>query len=250
MDVIPIPLLTDNYAYLVHAAGTTVVIDPSTAQPIKDVLDVRGWKLDAVLNTHHHWDHVGGNLDLKHAYGCPVYGPLGDEARIAGFDHALEGGKKFQLRGLKWDILFIPGHTLHHVALWDVQNESVFTGDTLFLMGCGRIFEGTPAQMWASLEQLAALPDATRVYCGHEYTLANLRFAEAVSGPDPALKLRREKVEAWRQQNLPTVPATIAEEKATNPFFRLADKNYRESLYPGASALDAFTQLRKKKDTF
>jgi hydroxyacylglutathione hydrolase len=250
VEIIPVALLTDNYAYLVHSGATTVVIDPSEAAPVDHALRERGWKANAILNTHHHWDHVNGNAALKAAYGCEVICGRGDIGRVDAADREMEGGQKLVIGELSFDVLFIPGHTLHHVALWLPEEQAVFTGDALFLMGCGRLFEGTAAQMLESLLLLAKLPDATRVYCGHEYTQNNAEFSLAVTPDDAVVKARVEQVLAARKKGAFTVPGTIAQEKATNPFIRVADSAFREKLYPGVDAVTAFARLRARKDTF
>ncbi len=250
IQITPVPCLQDNYAYLVSDGTTTVVVDPSEAAPVQRELLKQGLRLDAILNTHHHWDHIGGNETLKKSHGCEVFVPRGDEERIAGADVVLAGGTRWVRGGLKFDIIFIPGHTRSHIALWLPEAPAVFTGDTLFLMGCGRLFEGTADQMWASLSLLRELPSETRVYCGHEYTQDNARFALSLAPSDMAMRRRFDEISRQRKAGEFTVPGTIGEEKQTNPFFRLAEEEYREKLYPGASAVTAFAKLRQRKDEY
>ncbi len=250
IEIVPVAMLEDNYAYLVHGGKTTVVVDPSEAAPVERALSERGWVADAILNTHHHWDHVNGNPELKAKYRCEVICARGDRGRVAGADREMEGGQKLSIGDLTFDVLFIPGHTLHHVALWLPEAQAVFTGDTLFLMGCGRLFEGTPAQMLASLMLLARLPPETKVYCGHEYTQASAQFALSVTPADPQVRARAVRVDALRAEGLPTVPGTIGEEWATNPFVRVANEAFRDLVYPGESQLSAFTALRLRKDSY
>lgn len=236
--VVPIPLLQDNYGYLVHQGKKTLVIDPSEAGPVAAVLSERGWHLDAILNTHHHWDHVGGNAELKQIFGCEVWAPEGDEGRVPAADQDLPRDARVEVAGISFQTFFIPGHTRNHLAFWFETGQALFTGDTLFLMGCGRLFEGTAAQMWQSLGRLMQLPSETRVYCGHEYTEQNARFALSLTPDDGAVLLRTKS----------RVPGTLGEEKRTNPFLRLDDSVFRQKLFPGLGAVDAFARLREKKD--
>ena len=237
VTIVPVPALTDNYAYVIHepTADATWVVDPSEAAPVERVLQKRGWTLQGIVNTHHHWDHVGGNQTLKDKFGISIYCSGYDRSRIAGADYGLEEGQEISIGNSLWKILAIPGHTLGHIALWSEKVGAVFTGDTLFLLGCGKIFEGTPTQMWSSLQKLAALPDGTRIYCGHEYTQANARFALHV---DPLNKL------LIRNFSVPTVPGNMAEEKAANPFLRAP------TLLPNLSPVEALAHLRKQKNDF
>lgn len=249
----PVPCLQDNYAYLVHepADGVTAVVDPSEAAPVSAALDARGWKLDYILNTHHHWDHVGGNLALKEATGARVVGPRVDAARIPAIDVDVGDGEPFPLGRVKLVGLHVPGHTRGAMSYWAPDAAAVFTGDTLFLMGCGRLFEGTPEQMWRSLDKLRKLPPSTRVFCGHEYTESNARFALAVDPGNLALRERAERTRAARAQRLATVPATMAEELATNPFLRADDVLLRRELgLDGREPVEVFAELRRRKDIF
>lgn len=222
LDVVILPCLSDNYAYLIREpkSGATGIVDPSEAAPVQKALAARGWTLTHILNTHHHFDHTGGNLDLKAATGARVYGPAADSHRILGFDEGLAEGAPLAFGRLAFQILSIPAHTSGHVALWCPEAEVVFTGDTLFAMGCGRLFEGTPDDMFAAMAKLAALPDTTRVYCGHEYTESNGRFALTVEPNNTALTARMAEVRAQRARGEFTMPSTIAAERATNPFMR------------------------------
>lgn len=231
-------MLSDNYGYLLHCGDKTLVIDPSDAEPVVSALSARGWKLDAILNTHHHWDHVGGNLALKKAYSCEVWGPEGDEQRIPGLDKVILRDQVNDVAGIYFEALFIPAHTMNHLAFWFRESQAVFTGDTLFLMGCGRLFEGTAEQMRTSLARLAKLPDETRVYCGHEYSEQNRRFALS-------LKVGQDRLVAREGA---TVPGTIGEEKNSNPYLRLEEEGFRQALYPGLNPIEAFTRLRLEKD--
>ncbi|MEI9996248.1 MAG: hydroxyacylglutathione hydrolase [Rhizomicrobium sp.] len=251
LDIEIVPCLTDNYAYLVHdaAAGLTAVVDPSEPDPVKTALARRGWRLTHILNTHHHFDHTGGNLPLKEQFGAKVVGPEKDRERIPGIDEGVSAATPWRFGARSVPVLEIPAHTRAHIAF--VFDDAVFTGDTLFAMGCGRLFEGTPAMMWASLSKLAALPDATRVYCGHEYTQSNGRFALTLEPGNAALVKRTREVDALRAKGQATIPSSIGLEKATNPFLRPGSAEIRRTL--GLSHVDdveVFAEMRKRKDNF
>jgi len=253
LDVTLLPLLTDNYAYLLRdrATGRTAVVDPSEGEPVIRELERRGLELDFVLNTHHHWDHVGGDQTLKERYGCPVVGPAYDRHRLSVLDQGLTEGDTFFLGEQEARVLHVPGHTTGHIALWFPDGEAVFCGDTLFSLGCGRMFEGTPEQMWASLERLRALPAVTCVYCGHEYTEANARFALAVEPENIDLQAKAREVRERRATGLPTIPSTIGEERLTNPFFRPQSPEIRRRLHlEEAQDVEIFAELRRLKDEF
>jgi len=253
LEIVLVPLLKDNYAYLVRhaAADITAVVDPSEAEPVLQMARARGWELTHVLNTHHHHDHTGGNLRLKQATGCVIVGPKADHDRIPGIDIAVEEGKRFEFGRTHAEILFIPGHTRGHIAYWFPESAALFCGDTLFAMGCGRMFEGTAPQMWASLSKLRCLPPATRVYCGHEYTQNNARFALTIEPGNVALKMRAMHVDEQRSRGLATIPSTIAEEQATNPFFRADMPSIGAGLgLAGADPVVVFAEIRRRKDEF
>ena len=217
MEVVRIPVLRDNYVWLAHSAKVTAVVDPAVAEPVLQACAQRGWTLDFILSTHHHIDHTGGNLALKKATGCTIVGPKADHARIPGIDRPVEEGDTVVIGEAQAQILFIPGHTRGHIA-YIFDEGSLFCGDTLFLAGCGRLFEGTPRQMYDSLAKIAALPDATRIYCGHEYTLSNLRFALSEHPDNPDIQARFEVVKAARARSEATVPGLLGLERSTNPF--------------------------------
>ncbi len=246
-----VPCLSDNYAYLIHDkdAGLTAIVDPSEPEPVKKALEAKGYKLTHILNTHHHFDHTGGNLPLKEAYGAEVVGPGKDRDRIPGIDTGVSEDAPWRFGNHAVQILEVPAHTKGAITF--VMDGAAFTGDTLFAMGCGRLFEGTPAMMWSSLSKLAKLPDATRIYCGHEYTLSNGRFALTLEPTNAALKRRFAEVEAARAKGEPTVPSTIGLEKTTNPFLRPASAELRKSLgMESADDVAVFGETRKRKDNF
>jgi hydroxyacylglutathione hydrolase len=250
MRVVPVPCLSDNYAYLVTANGQdAVVVDPSESEPVLAALQREGLRLVAILNTHHHPDHVGGNEGLLASCGkMPVYAHESDAGRIPAQTVKVKEGEPVEVAGLSFRPLHVPGHTTGAVAYFG--HGAVFTGDTLFVAGCGRLFEGTPAMMFTSLcEKLAALPPDTRVYCGHEYTAANLRFALHAEPDNAAAKQKLERVTALRERGEPTVPSTIGEELATNPFLRVREPSLR-SRYPGDTPADVLGAVRKAKDVF
>ena len=221
LEVVRIPCLSDNYAWLVHddASGETLAVDPGEAGPVMDAAAARGWRVDQVWNTHWHPDHVGGNADLK-AAGAVVTGPAAEAARISTLDRMVAEGDVLGLGGHRAAVVATPGHTLGHVVFHFAGDALLFSGDTLFSMGCGRLFEGTPAQMFASLAKLAALPGGTRMCCGHEYTLSNARYALTVEPDNTELRARVAEVEDLRGRGEATVPVTLAVERATNPFLR------------------------------
>jgi hydroxyacylglutathione hydrolase len=253
LDIELVPLLRDNYAYLLRdrATAATAIVDPSEAAPVLRAAEARGWKLTHVLNTHHHPDHSGGNLELKAATGCKIVGPAPDRDRIPGIDIALGDGDSFALGRATARVIFIPGHTRGHVAFWFADDAALFCGDTLFALGCGRMFEGTAPQMWASLDRLRRLPPETRVYCGHEYTQSNARFALTIEPGNADLSARAKQVDALRAEGRPTIPSTMAEERATNPFLRADQPAVAAAVgLPGADPVAVFAEVRKRKDNF
>ncbi len=253
VEVHLIPALKDNYIAIVRdeATRSTLVVDPSESQPVLSYLRERKWHVDFILNTHHHWDHVGGNHDLKKAFGCPVIASEIDGKKIVDLSRTIGDDETIEFGSESVRALYIPGHTLGHTAFFFEKSGVVFTGDTLFSLGCGRLFEGTAAQMWSSLQRLAQLPNETRVYCGHEYTLANSRFALHMEPENLALLNRRTEAEALQRAGRPTLPTTIGLEKQTNPFLRADEISIRKRLQmPNAPTVEVFAQLRTLKDTF
>jgi hydroxyacylglutathione hydrolase len=220
LDVVRIPVLQDNYIWLAKSGDDVAVIDPALAAPVLEEADKRGWKISHILNTHWHPDHVGGNIEIQNATGCFIIGPKGEEEAIPGINRAVQGGETVAFGGLVADVIDVPGHTRGHNAYYFAEADALFCGDALFAMGCGRLFEGTADQMWTSLSKLMALPPATTCYCAHEYTQSNGRFALHVEPDNKALVERMARVDELRLRSEPTVPFTLAEELATNPFLR------------------------------
>lgn len=213
-----IPILEDNYAYLLRgASGKNAVVDPGDAVPVLTYLEERGLSLDLIINTHHHWDHVNGNTALAAKYDCLIAAP-NDKADIV-----LQGGRALEFDGDSIDIIATPAHTLDHICLYSAAGEWVITGDTLFVMGCGRLFEGTAEMLFKSFAKLRALPDETRIYCGHEYTLGNAEFSHNIEPENDDIAARLEDIRKIRERGDITIPSTIAQEKATNLFFMAKD---------------------------
>lgn len=253
LHVVPLRAFKDNYVWTLRDGRSAAVVDPGEARPVLDYLAAENLTLVAILATHHHQDHVGGIEELRRLHPVPVYGPRGEP--ITTLTDSVGGGDRVAIPelGVSFDVLDIPGHTRAHIAYYGAN--MLFCGDTLFACGCGRVFEGTPAQLYASLERLAALPDETLVYCGHEYTLANIGFAKAVEPGNAALAEREKSDAQLRRENRPTLPSTIAREKATNPFLRVTRPAVIESAnkYLGrriAEPAAVFAALRQWKNQF
>lgn len=253
LEIEQIPTRKDNYVYLLRESGQgkVGVIDPSDAEPVIAALDRLGWRLTDIINTHHHNDHTGGNLELKERYGCTVTGPRADRDRIAGIDVEVGDGDIFMFGGAEAKVFDTPGHTRGHIAYWFPESRALFCGDTLFALGCGRTFEGTPQQMWNSLSKLRALPDDTRVFCAHEYTQANAKFAVTIERSNRALLERANEIDTLRAEGKRTVPSLLGLEKKTNPFLRADVPAVGEAV--GLSASDpvaVFAEIRLRKDNF
>ncbi len=253
LDIHQIPVLSDNYVYLAHdpATGRTGVVDPAVSAEVFEALDAKGWTLSHIINTHHHADHTGGNMEIKAKTGCTIVGPRADAERIPGIDIQVGDGDTFMLGEAEARVFDVPGHTRGHIAYWFADSDALFCGDTLFVMGCGRLFEGTPAQMVDSLAKLTALPGETRVYCAHEYTQTNGRFALTVEPDNADLIALMAEVDDKRRRGIPTVPSTLAQEMKTNPFLRPASENLQRTVgLLGADLVDVFAETRRRKDAF
>ena len=245
------PCLTDNFGYLIHDPATkaTASIDAPEAGPILKALEREGWTLSDILITHHHHDHVGGVAELKQKYACRVVAPHDKSAKIANVDVRIGQGDVVKVGGLLGRVMETPGHTLDHVSYVFDNDKALFAADTLFSIGCGRVFEGNYAMMWDSLLKLRALPDDFRLYCGHEYTAANVKFALTVEPDNPALQARAEQVAKLRAANKPTVPTLLGEEKKANVFLRADEPSVAASVrMKGRSASEVFAELRERKN--
>jgi hydroxyacylglutathione hydrolase len=239
LEIVAVPAFADNYLWLVHDAdsGETAVVDPGDPAPVMAEAEKRGWRITTILNTHWHPDHTGGNLAIKLATGARIIGPAGENGRVPGLDVALKEGDHVRIGKHEADVWEVPGHTLGHIAYVFNEDRVAFVGDTLFAMGCGRLFEGTPKQMHHSLGRLASLPGDFNLYCAHEYTLANAQFAAHVFPSNAQINERLRAVVAAREEGEPTVPTTVAAELATNPFLLARD-------------VEHFAELRIQKDGF
>jgi hydroxyacylglutathione hydrolase len=253
LEIYLFPCLSDNYGFLIHdhEHGLTATIDTPDAGAIEQALTRKGWSLTHILNTHHHWDHAGGNLVLKDKTRCTIVGPRAEVARIPGIDIEAGEGDIFAFGRHTARIHDTPGHTLGHIVYHFEDDHIAFVGDTLFALGCGRLFEGTAEQMWHSLQKLMRWPDMTRVYCAHEYTQNNARFALTLEPGNQQLVDRAAEINRLRAQGLPTVPSTLGLEKKTNPFLRPMSQEIRNRLHmQEATDIEVFACIRKLKDRF
>ena len=251
MEVFQFGCLADNFGVLLHDPVTksTASIDAPDDKPIRAALEERGWSLTHILTTHHHADHTDGNLALKSSFGPKIIGPAHDTNPIPGIDLSVEGGSEFEFAGRKVEVISAPGHTRGHIVYHFPSERLAFVGDVLFSLGCGRVIEGTMEQMWSSLDTLRKLPGETVVYCGHEYTLANSRFALTVEPGNERLKERAAEVARLRSRNESTLPTTIAAERAANPFLRPESEEIRRNLsMPKSTNAEVFRELRERKN--
>ncbi len=239
LEIVAVPAFADNYLWLVHDAvsGETAVVDPGDPAPVLAEAERHGWRITTILNTHWHPDHTGGNMAIKQATGATIVGPEGEADRVPGMDRAIGEGDTVRIGAHQADVWEVPGHTLGHIAYIFREDGIAFVGDTLFAMGCGRLFEGSPEQMHRSLGRLASLPDGFQLFCAHEYTLANARFAAHAFPENRAIADRLSLVEHERAADRPTVPTTVEQERATNPFLLAKD-------------LEQFAELRRAKDNY
>ena len=253
MNIEIIPCLNDNYSYLINddQTNTVAIIDPSEFGPCDEKINEKYKKLDFILNTHHHFDHIGGNTKLKTKYGSKILGFEKDKKRIPEIDILLKDGQELKIGNLDFRIIFIPGHTLGHIAFYFEKEKVIFTGDTLFSLGCGRVFEGTYKQMFDSLNKIKSLPGDTEIYCGHEYTKSNLEFCFKFNPNNNYLKDKKKVIEEKIREKKPTIPSTVADEIQTNIFLRCDDPDVKNVLnLKNASDLEIFTKLRDLKDNF
>ncbi len=251
LDIVTVPCLSDNYAYLVQGPDGVCIIDAPEAGPLIDALEARGWTPGVILLTHHHHDHVGGVAELRAKYGCKVMGPKAEEDKLPPLDMGLAEGMNGGTGEGYTVPIEVPGHTLGHMAFHFPEGGVVFTADSLMALGCGRVFEGTPEMMWASLSRLRALPPETLVCSGHEYTLSNARFALTIDPGNDALQARVAAVQAARDEGRPTAQVPLSEELATNPFLRASEPAVKAALgMDGATDAEVFAEIRKRKDNF
>ncbi|MEM0985943.1 MAG: hydroxyacylglutathione hydrolase [Pseudomonadota bacterium] len=250
LDIHIFPCLSDNYGFLAHdpASGDTLAIDTPDGDRYLEVAENKGWTITEIWNTHWHPDHTGGNLKVKEATGCPITGPIKEADKIPGIDRTVGGGDQVSFARFKADVLDVPGHTLGHIAFHLGDAKLAFVGDALFALGCGRVFEGDMAMMWDSLKRLRALPADTTIYCAHEYTQGNARFAESIDPGNDVLKSYVQEIDAKRAAGEPTVPTTLAREIPTNPFLRADNPAMQAAMgFPG-DAVATFAEIRGRKD--
>jgi len=252
LEIFQFPCLSDNYGVLVHdqSENVTASIDAPEAAAVKRALSDKGWKLTHILNTHHHWDHTGGNEELKAETGCTIVGPANEASQVPGIDVEAREGDLLKFGSHRPRIIDTGGHTSGHIAYWFPEGNAAFVGDTLFALGCGRIFEGNPHQMWNSLHKLTKLPPETAIYCGHEYTANNAKFALTIEPENEALQARAKEIEALRAKDQPTIPTNMGLELETNPFLRPDSPAIRSRLgMKDSDDWEVFAEIRKLKDS-
>jgi len=253
LEIIQLAVLNDNYIYILHdpVSAQTAVVDPAISEPVLAILAEKGWQLNYILNTHHHWDHIGANLELQKISNCKILGAHADSSRIPGIDITLNHGDTIKLGDELATVLATPGHTLGHMVYHFADSQALFCGDTLFSMGCGRLFEGSAEQMWQSLQQIKQLPAQTRLYCAHEYTQANGKFALTLEPENLQLQHRVQQVDTLRKQQNPTVPSTLEQELASNPFLRENSPAIQQAIHmTGQTPAAVFAKIRQLKDAF
>ena len=253
IDIIQIPVLSDNYTYLIidRKSKVSCCVDPSVFEDVQKVLEDRNIRLDFILNTHHHSDHVGGNIELKRKHNCKIIGNFFDQDRIPGIDIKLKENDTFKIGDSSFTVIETSGHTLGHICFYFKEQKILFSGDTVFSLGCGRLFEGTHEQMTSSILKIRSLPKETKVYCGHEYTESNAKFAEYLNPNDSLLKQKICEIKRKRIKSIPTIPFLLGDELELNPFFRFDDKEYLESInLKNTSMVENFKKIRIMKDNF
>lgn len=253
IEIFQFPCLSDNYGYLIRdlKSGRVAAIDTPDVEAINQALEKKQWVLTDIFNTHHHFDHAGGNLALKDQWKCRITGPKAESERIPGIDVAVGDGDLVRLGDTVATIYDTPGHTAGHIVYHFKDDDAAFVGDTVFALGCGRLFEGTPAQMWTSLSKIMKWPEQTNLYCAHEYTQSNAKFALSVDGENEALLARSATIDELRSKGIPTVPSTLALELATNPFLRPDAPGVRAGVgLERADIVEVFAEVRRRKDNF
>ncbi len=253
LEIHQIPTRSDNYVYLLResSTGNAAVVDPSDAEPVLETLDMFGWNLTHILTTHHHNDHVGGVPEIKEKTRCIVVGPKADRDRIPMIDVEVADGDTYELYGASAKVWDVPGHTAGHIAYWFAESRALFCGDTLFALGCGRVFEGTHEQMYNSISKFSEVPDETWVYCAHEYTSSNAKFALHVDPDNADLQAYAKQIEARRAAGVSTVPSLMGVERRTNPFLRADDASFAKVLgMDGRTPVEVFAEIRGQKDNF
>ena len=248
-----ISALSDNYIYLLRNTekNITSVIDPGEAEPVEKILNQKGWHLDEIVNTHHHYDHTGGNAKLREIYGSKLIAPIYEKEQISDIDIFVSDNDIISIAGIETRVIHTPGHTIGHVCFYMPEENKLFSGDTLFYLGCGRVFEGSMEQMWSSLAKLKTLPDNTLTYCGHEYTASNAKFSNHLDPHNELLKIAFSEIKTKRANLEPTIPFNLGKEKKINPFLRVDDKVFTNSIGLNTTSVsESFKEIRLQKDNF